>query len=127
MRIFAYKQTKNKQTKNSNTETTLSLSSVDTRGSWPILIFASREVLIQLDKDPVKVIRSILVICRVSYFLAWPHDIRYSKILVSHAMFFFVTKMLYLFQQQNCYILPFYIRLTSGDKANMRQGGPSFR
>ena len=37
MRIFAYKKrTKNRQRRNSNTETTLSLSSVDTRGSWPI-------------------------------------------------------------------------------------------
>ena len=53
-------------------------------------------MLTKLEQDPVKVIRSILVICRVSYFLAWPLGKRYSKILVSHAVFFiFVTKMLY--------------------------------
>merc|ERR1712089_49045 len=34
------RQTQNKEqgTRNSNTETTLSLSSVDTRGSWPIIL-----------------------------------------------------------------------------------------
>ena len=37
IRKFAYNQgTKNRQTRNSNTETTL--SSVDTRGSWPITV-----------------------------------------------------------------------------------------
>ena len=36
-------QRTNKQTKNSNTETTLSLSSVDTRGSWPIRKFADNQ------------------------------------------------------------------------------------
>ena len=36
MRKFAYKQTDKEQTRNLNTETTLSSSSVDNRGSWPI-------------------------------------------------------------------------------------------
>ena len=85
-------------------------------------------MLTQLEQDPVKVIRSILVICRVSYFLAWPHGIRYSKILVSHAVFFiFVTKMLYYVFATKLLYFAIYLRLTSGDKANMRQGGPSFR
>ena len=44
MRKFAYKKRTDKkrtdrQRRNSNTETTLSLSSVDTRGSWPIILY----------------------------------------------------------------------------------------
>ena len=35
MRKFAHNQRTDKKRRNSNTETTLSLSSVDTRGSWP--------------------------------------------------------------------------------------------
>ena len=38
MRKFAHNQRTDRQRRNSNTETTLSLSSVDTRGSWPICL-----------------------------------------------------------------------------------------